>query len=50
MGNATTYSGVMDGLGRLIPALNANAADRAHQVGARLRQAKIAPDVVGTVQ
>jgi hypothetical protein len=50
MGNQATYSGVMGGLGRLISALNANAADLAHLAGARLRLAKIATDVEGIAQ
>jgi hypothetical protein len=50
MGNATAYSGVMDGQGRLISVLNANAADLTHLDGGRLCLAKIVMDVVGTVQ
>jgi hypothetical protein len=46
MVNAMRYSG-MGGLGRWIPALNANAANLAHLDGARLRLAKIATDVEG---
>jgi hypothetical protein len=47
MGNATTYSGVMGGLGRLISALNANAVDLPYLDGARPRLAKIATDMAG---
>ncbi len=47
MGNETTYLGLMGGLGRLISALNATAADLAHLDGARLPLAKIALDVEG---
>ncbi|HSS75488.1 MAG TPA: hypothetical protein VLV54_01970 [Thermoanaerobaculia bacterium] len=50
MGNATTYSGVMGGLGRLISALNANTVDLAHLDGARLHLANIATDVEGISQ
>ncbi|HSS48692.1 MAG TPA: hypothetical protein VLX28_07080 [Thermoanaerobaculia bacterium] len=50
MGNATTYLGVMGGLGRLISALNANAADLTHLDEALLRLAKIATDVEGIAQ
>lgn len=48
MGNETTYLGLMGGLGRLISALNVNAADLAHPNGARPPLAKIAPDVEET--
>jgi len=47
MGNATTHLGVMGGPGRLISALNANAADLAHPDGPRLLLAKVVTDVEG---
>ena len=50
MGNETTYSGVMGGLGRFSAALTANAADLAHLEGARLRLAKIVTDIEGITQ
>ncbi|HEV7507674.1 MAG TPA: hypothetical protein VGS07_22510 [Thermoanaerobaculia bacterium] len=50
MGNETTYSGVMGGLGRFSAALNANAADLAHLDGARLHLAKIVTDIEGFTQ
>jgi len=50
MGNETTYSGVMGGLGRFSAALNANAADLAHLEGARLHLAKIVTDIEGFTQ
>jgi hypothetical protein len=50
MGNEPTYLGVMSGLIRLFPALNANAADRTHPEGPRLRLAKIAMDVEGNAR
>jgi hypothetical protein len=42
MGNQATYSGVMGGLGRLISALNANAADLARLDATHLRSEKLA--------
>lgn len=50
MGNETTYSGVMGGLGRFSAALTANAADLAHLEGARLHLAKIVTDIEGITQ
>ncbi|MFY9820131.1 MAG: hypothetical protein WAM82_02040 [Thermoanaerobaculia bacterium] len=50
MGNETTYSGVMGGLGRFSAALTANAADLAHLDGARLRLAKLVADIEGVTQ
>ena len=50
MGNETTYSGVMGGLGRFSAAVNANAADLAHLEGARLHLAKIVADIEAIAQ
>jgi hypothetical protein len=50
MGNETTYSGVMGGLGRFSAALTANAEDLAHLEGARLHLAKIVTDIEGITQ
>jgi hypothetical protein len=50
MGNETTYSAVIGGLGRFSSALTANAADLAHLDGARLHLAKIVTDAEGIAQ
>ena len=50
MENESTYLGVMSELIRLISALNANAADRAHPDKPCLRLAKIVTDVEGNTR